>query len=235
MMDTQTKQEAHLHYIMAFIGGFFGLYTIVTRCDLFGSAQTSNLIFLIKSIIGGNLCDILLRLGAFVLYCLGILLTVWLPKHSDVSLPLLSIVIDSIAALILGFLPRETNPILALYPVFFAMAFQWCCFRGIEGCISATTFSTNNLRQFLTACYDYLTTKQPEKRIRLQFYGCTLAAFHIGVAGSYLAYRFCDIRSIWFVCVPASAALWRLVLNTRLLPVSLPLKTVIHPNAAHRP
>lgn len=216
-MDTKTKQEAYLHYHMAFIGGFFGLYTIAAHSDLFGSAQTSNLLFLIKSIVGGDVSGILIRLVALFVYCLGILLTVWLPKHSSINLPLLSIIIDSIAGLILGFLPKELNPVVALYPVFFAMAFQWCCFRGIEGCNSATTFSTNNLRQFLTAFYDYLTTKKQDKRIRMQFYGCTLAAFHIGAAISYIAYLLCGIHSIWFVFIPAFAALLRLALNVGIL------------------
>lgn len=231
-MDTKTKQEAYLHYHMAFIGGFFGLYTIAAHCDLFGSAQTSNLLFLIKSIVGGDVYDILIRLGALLLYCLGILLTVWLPKHSDISLPLLSIIIDSIAALILGFLPKNLNPLIALYPVFFAMAFQWCCFRGIEGCNSATTFSTNNLRQFIIASYDYLTTKKADKRIRIQFYGCTLAAFHIGAAISYIAYLLCGIHSIWFVLIPAAAALLRLALNADILPLPVRNRTL---HAAPRP
>ena len=43
-----------LHFVMAFIGGYFGLYAIVARNDLFGSAQTSNLIYLVQDIVGGR-------------------------------------------------------------------------------------------------------------------------------------------------------------------------------------
>ena len=45
-MNLRKNHEMLLHFVMAFIGGYFGLYAIVARNDLFGSAQTSNLIYL---------------------------------------------------------------------------------------------------------------------------------------------------------------------------------------------
>ncbi len=47
-MNLRKNHEMLLHFVMAFIGGYFGLYAIVARNDLFGSAQTSNLIYLVR-------------------------------------------------------------------------------------------------------------------------------------------------------------------------------------------
>ena len=140
-----------LHFVMAFIGGYFGLYAIVARNDLFGSAQTSNLIYLVQDILGGRPVDFVIRIGALVLYSTAVALSVWLPKHTAVNNKILSILIDGGAAILLGFLPKDMNPVLGLYPIFFAMAFQWCSFKGIGGYNSSTVFSTNNLRQFVSA------------------------------------------------------------------------------------
>jgi len=54
------------------------------------------------------------------------------------------------------------NPVLGLYPIFFAMAFQWCSFKGIGGYNSATVFSTNNLRQFVSAVTLFADEKKQE-------------------------------------------------------------------------
>ena len=74
-----------LHFVMAFIGGYFGLYAIVARNDLFGSAQTSNLIYLVQDIVGGRPLDFVIRIGALVLYSTAVALSVWLPKHTAVN------------------------------------------------------------------------------------------------------------------------------------------------------
>lgn len=83
-----------LHFVMAFIGGYFGLYAIVARNDLFGSAQTSNLIYLVQDILGGRPLDFVIRIGALVLYSTAVALSVWLPKHTAVNNKILSILID---------------------------------------------------------------------------------------------------------------------------------------------
>ncbi len=66
-MNLRKNHEMLLHFVMAFIGGYFGLYAIVARNDLFGSAQTSNLIYLVQDILGGrplDFCDPYRSVGA---------------------------------------------------------------------------------------------------------------------------------------------------------------------------
>ena len=67
------QAQRRIHFTMAFIGGFFGVYTILRFTGLFGSAQTANLIYLTTDLLGGSWADMLLRLGGaalqFVPFC----------------------------------------------------------------------------------------------------------------------------------------------------------------------
>ena len=188
-MNLRKNHEMLLHFVMAFIGGYFGLYAIVARNDLFGSAQTSNLIYLVQDIVGGRPLDFVIRIGALVLYSAAVALSVWLPKHTAVNNKILSILIDGGAAILLGF--------------------QWCSFKGIGGYNSATVFSTNNLRQFVSAVTLFADEKKQEHLQKLKFYGGTLLSFHLGVGAACVAWQFFDVTSIWlcFLALPAAFGL----------------------------
>ena len=114
----------------------------------------------------------------------------------------------SMAALaVMGLIPAEVNPFVALYPVFFATAFQWCAFTGAKGYVSATIFSTNNLKQTVTSFADYLLSGKEEagrekKLEKALFYGGTLLYFHVGVAAGYGASLLWGTRSIWLCALP---------------------------------
>ena len=101
------------------------------------------------------------------------------------------------------------NPVLGLYPIFFAMAFQWCSFKGIGNYNSATVFSTNNLRQFVSAVTLFADEKKQEYLQKLKFYGGTLLSFHVGVGAACVAWQFFDVTSIWlcFLALPAAFGL----------------------------
>lgn len=201
-MDETNRHDGQIHYIMSFIGGFLGVYSILTCCDFFGSAQTSNLIYLITSLVGGNLFQFILRFGGMLLYMCAIALTVYLPKHYPIHLKTVSVLIDAAAAIILGFLPKDTDPVLRLYPLFFAMAFQWNCFKGAWNFVSSSIFSTNNLRQFTMAITEVFINKDNSHITKAKFYGKTLLSFHAGVGISYLLWLFFDIRTAWFCLIP---------------------------------
>ena len=205
-MSKIERNASWLHYTLAFIGGFLGVYAILTRSDFFGSAQTANLIFLVKSILGRNVYDAALRLGAMLIYMLAIGLTVWLPEHTHVDIRKMSVAVDVTAILILGFLPEKMNPILALYPIFFSMAFQWNSFKGARGYSSSTIFSTNNLRQFTVAATEVLFNHRKEQKDKALFFGGTLLSFHLGVAVSYLLWLSFRVREVFFALVPVAVA-----------------------------
>lgn len=122
------QAQRRIHFTMAFIGGFLGVYTTLRFAGLFGSAQTANLIYLATDLLGGSWTDMLLRLGGAVLYMAGIALTVWLPLGPVRDLRRLSVGIDMAAAILVALLPAEISPVLGLYPLFFAMPFNGTAF-----------------------------------------------------------------------------------------------------------
>lgn len=205
-MNHKEDAEALLHYRMAFIGGYFGLYAVLTRNELFGSAQTNNLLCLVWDLLGHNPLDFVIRIGAMLIYMTAVGLAVWIPAHNDLSMRKLAVLVDALALVILGFLPADMNPVIGLYPMFFAMPFQWCCFKGAYGFASSSIFSTNNLRQFTMAGTHYFLMGERESFLKFKFYGLTLATFHLGAALAFLAGTHLGVKGIWLGLIPAAVA-----------------------------
>lgn len=205
-MDKELKQELLLHYTMSFVGGIFAIYALLEHSNVFGSAETSNMILLVNDLLQWDLFHIVIRLGSLLVYALGITLTLWMAKyHSDVQ-KRVCIIIDCFAALILEFLPENIHPVIALYPVAFAMSIQWCTFRGVRENPSATTFSTGNFRQLVTLIFNYTTEKKPEDLSRIKFYVFTMLSFHTGIALIYIIQPYISKQSIFLVFIPLIAA-----------------------------
>lgn len=182
------KYSRWLHHSAAIVGGFFGVYTILNRMEFFGNAQTSNMLYLVLAICGRNLIEIFIRLGGVFIYIIGTFLYLVLSQKTKVSTKRLSILIDFFAVCILYFLPEKMNPILALYPIFFAVSFQWNAFAGAYGYISSTIFSTNNIKQFTLSMGDYILNRNEESKHRGLFFLGSICGFHIGV---FIGYFFC--------------------------------------------
>lgn len=218
-MESKKKYEPSLHYLMAITGGFFGVYAIITFCDLFGNAQTANLIYFVTDLLGRNYQDALLRLGGALLFMTATALTVYLPKHSRINLQIASILIDMAAAVIIGLFPSDIPPVLALYPFFFATAFQWNSFKGAKGFNSSTLFSTNNLKQFTIAVSEVFLNKDRTHIVKAKFFGCTLLSFHFGVCCSYIARTLLGPKSIWLVFLPLCISLYTVCLANEWLPL----------------
>ena len=176
-------RETWAHHAMAAAGGFFGVYALLTRGGTFGSSETSNLIYLVIAGLDGTWGSALVRLGGTACYIAGIVFTVlWRRCGRRPRAQILSIAVDAAACLVLARIPAETDPILALYPMFFATAVQWVSYSRAAGYNCATIFYTNHLRQFAEGITEYLCTREAEQLRKLKFYGGTLAWFHLGVA-----------------------------------------------------
>lgn len=201
-MDIELKQEKYLHYTMSFIGGIFAIYSLLEHANVFGSAETSNMILLVNDLLNWDTFHILIRTISLFVYASGIIATIWMAKyHPDIQ-KRVCMIIDCFAALILGLLPENIHPVIALYPVAFAMSIQWCTFRGVRENPSATTFSTGNFRQLVTLIFNYVTEKKPEDLSRIRFYVITMLSFHAGIATIYIFWSYFPHESIWLVYVP---------------------------------
>ncbi len=219
----QEKLERYLHFVMCGFGGFMGGYAVLARNNLLGSAQTSNLISMVEAFLGGNIQIGLFRVLAMVLYAAAIALTVLIPKRTKWDLRLFSLMIDFPLVLLLGFLPADLNYVLGLCPLFFMMAVQWNAFPGADGYISASIFSTNNLRQAVMALTEYLCERQASQRHKAIFYGLVLLCFHLGVAAAYFAYQWFGVQGIWCSYVPLCGGLGLYLVEQRMvLPAKQP-------------
>lgn len=215
-MKDREQLSCWIHHSMAVTGGYLGVYALLCRSDFFGNAMTSNLIYIVTGILGRSPLDVLIRIGGVIFYVLGISSTVFLSKKYHRNLHPISLIINYITVIILGFLPTEMNPILGLYPIFFAMAFQWNAFPGAYGFAGSTIFSTNNTRQVANALSEYCITHEKRQLQRAAFFGGTLACFHIGVAFSWITHSFLGIRSVWLCAVPLLISTVLIVYECRL-------------------
>lgn len=198
-------RETWGHHAMAAVGGFFGVYALLARGGTFGSSETSNLIYLVVAGLDGTWSSALVRLGGTACYIAGIVFAVlWRRRGRMALLRRLSVAVDLAACAALAWIPAETDPVLALYPMFFATAVQWVAYSQAAGYNCATIFSTNNLRQFTEGATEYLCSRDAEALRKLRFYGGTLVCFHLGVAWGWWCTGFWGIGGIWG-CLPLLA------------------------------
>lgn len=147
----------------------------------------------------------LVRLGGTACYIAGIAFAVlWRQYRRKTQLQICSIAIDAAACLGLAWIPAETDPILALYPMFFATAVQWVAYSQAAGYNCSTIFSTNNLRQFTEGITEYFCTGETEQLRKLKFYGRTLVCFHLGAAWGWWCVNRWGIPGI-YGCLPLLA------------------------------
>ncbi len=204
-MNRKEKTETLAHHTMAVVGGFLGVYALMTRNETFGSSETSNLIYLTIAGLGISWSSFAVRLGATLCYIAGIVFATLGPKyvkHTDFRY--VSLLTDAAACLILAHIPAGTDPVLALYPMFFATAVQWLAYTEAAGFASATIFSTNNLRQCFAGLAEYLHSRQEAQRKRFFFYGGTLICFHLGVIFCWYCMKWWGIKSIYACLFPIS-------------------------------
>ncbi len=203
----QRNLDVYIHHTMAVCGGFLGIYAILARFNVFGSAQTANLMGLIRDLVGRNFIEVAIRLGACIIYVLAIILATILEKRVK-RIQIVTIVLEIVVVGFLGIIPRTINPMIALYPMFFITAFQWCIFKGAKGYVSSTIFSTNNIKQTVVSFTEYYLleeNKEKERKEKLEkakFFGGSLLAFHMGTLCSALLYPLFGIQTVWCCIVP---------------------------------
>ena len=211
------NHEARIHYIVAFIGGFLGIFPIVNAAHFLGSAQTSNLIDIVLGTLNGEGRSVFFHaLGAF-LYALAVFLVTFLPKHTKFNVKILSMIVDIAAALAMWLFPTSRNLPLTvyLYPTFFAMAFQWCAFKGAYGFISSTIFSSNNFRQFISSLTEIYFNGDKSFSLKAKFFGLTLFSFHFGLTLGWLGWHFFGNLGFLFVSLPCTLVILTLLRSSR--------------------
>ena len=209
-MEQKMTTEQRIFYIVCVFGGYLGGYALLSRCDVLGAAQTSNMAGIVLSVLGTNLTDFAIRLGAMLLYGAALALTVLIRLRTHLDLRTISIAVSLLGVLILNFIPSGIDNVLGLYPVFFILAFQWNTFTGAKGYSSSCIFSTNNFRQTVCSFVDYIYTKSPSSLVKARFFAGSLIFYHIGVAASFFGDMVLGIHSVTFAIIPLIAAFFEI-------------------------
>ena len=190
------------HYAAAVIGGFLGGYTIFNHIDIFGNAQTGNLINMVQSMCTGDLTFVGFMFISFLVYCGGNVFYVLVRRKTRVSMKIVSLICTSVAVLIVGAMPFVRNDYIACYPIIFAAPIQWNAFKIAGGNSSSTIFSSNNVRQAAMLTTNYVLSRDKSILRKARFYWLTLLSFHLGVAFSCFMSMIFGVCAIWFCYVP---------------------------------
>lgn len=213
---TQTKHTHSLHrgrtihWLMALAGGFLGSYALLLRGGNFGNAQTGNLLEMMIDLSEWNWTDFLQRLGAMGLFMAAMVISTLLTNHTSLPMGYVALGVEGLGIGVAAAIPPEANPLVGLYPIFFAAAFQWGTFSGAEGYSCATVFSTNNLRQAVAGWTEWLAAGDEAARKKAFFFTTTIVSFLLGgLLGAVLTARLSSPACL-FVLLPLAMA-WGLL------------------------
>ncbi len=195
---TIVKRQIELHHAVSAIGGFCGGYTIFNHCDIFANAQTGNLIKLVCNACSGQLESVGYMILMFFIYAGGNVFYAVTRKYSKLSMKIVSFIVTAVCIFLTGVLSSAENNYIAVFPIFFMAPVQWNAFKTAGGNSSATTFSSNNVRQAVMLLTKYFLDKDKKALKSSRFYWATLLCFHLGVAFSCLLSLEFGVHSIWF-------------------------------------
>ena len=189
------------HYNMSIVGGFLGSYALLLRGN-FGSAQTGNLIQLFIDVQRLNFSDVFLRLCAFGVFALSLVVSLLMVKKSLLISRKICILVELIGIAVVGLIPIEADPMVALMPIFIIAALQWGNFDGTTKYSSPTLFSTGNIRNCIHAWVENFLNKNSKYKEKAIFFTNTLISYHFGVILGIVLVQIYSGISIWFCIIP---------------------------------
>lgn len=187
--------DIYRHLAFSAVGGYFAAYAVLCRMGVMANAQTVNLLELVLKALAGDGVHVLYHLGSLACYILGTVLTVVLPYRFGWNARYLSPLVSALMAVLLAFLPADMPVLVALYPIFFAMSFQYSSFSGADGFNSATVFSSNNTKQTFLALAEYCCRRDTSQLRRARLFGFTLLCFYGGAAMAFFAVKWTGIAA----------------------------------------
>ena len=195
--------ERLMHRAATLVGGFAGMYTVLTRFNL-GSSQTVCMLDMFAAFFGRDMREFLLRLLGITIYGAAVFTATYLTKKGKADTRIISAVLCAVCFAVLGFMPEDTDRCIALYPSFIMMAFLWVVFGSMGGYASAPIFSTNNYRQAVGGIAEYCADHDKKHLEKAKHFGGTLLMFHIGAAAAYFLCKGFGTSAAFFGLVPTA-------------------------------
>lgn len=191
-----------MHRTAAFIGGYTALFTIMEHSNL-GSAQTLNMLDIIRDIFGHDFLEAALRVLGVIIYASSIFGVTVLGKKTKCNLKLLSAFVNIGGFILLALIPENVDPLLSIYPAFIMMSIEWVVFGSLCGYASSPIFSTNNLRQTFSALAEYFCDHDKTHLDKAKFFGGTLIMFHLGALAGYFMCEKFSLNAALFGIIPS--------------------------------
>lgn len=116
---TREQKQHILHFAVSSLGGFMGGYAIFNHCDVFGNAQTANMIHLVSKIFTGDFEGVVFIVIALLTYILGNVFFVISDRFIKLETKTVSLIASAVALLIIGIFPNISNNYLAILPILF--------------------------------------------------------------------------------------------------------------------
>ena len=122
---TREQKQHILHFAVSSLGGFMGGYAIYNHCDVFGNAQTANMIHLVSKIFTGDFEGVVFIVIALLTYILGNVFFVISDRFIKLETKTVSLIASAVALLIIGIFPNISNNYLAILPILFVTPVLW--------------------------------------------------------------------------------------------------------------
>ena len=106
---TREQKQHILHFAVSSLGGFMGGYAIFNHCDVFGNAQTANMIHLVSEIFTGDFEGVVFIVIALLTYILGNVFFVIADRFIKLETKTVSLIASAAALLIIGIFPNISN------------------------------------------------------------------------------------------------------------------------------
>ena len=145
------NQRQWVFRVLMIVAGFYGGYAMMVRGGAFSNAQTGNLALCALALGKGQWQEAayyVIPISAYLLGCLvSELLTKSLRCKGFMRWETLLILLENVAAVIMGFIPAAAPHQICQVIINVICAMQFTTFRQAEGISMATTFCTNHIRQ----------------------------------------------------------------------------------------
>ncbi len=201
----QISDSFFLGILLAIVGGYLDVYTYILRGKVFANAQTGNIVLLGLSIAEGNIRSALYYLVPILAFVLGIIASELIKKkyreQQNVHWRQITISIEFIVLLLVGFIPLGKFNMLANVLISFVCSMQMESFRTMNGSAYATTMCTGNLRCATEQLCKFNITRELEARNKSCQYYFIIIAFIIGAIGGAIGSNYFGVQSIWICCL----------------------------------
>lgn len=202
------NQRQWVFRVLMIVAGFYGGYAMMVRGGAFSNAQTGNLALCALALGKGQWQEAayyVIPISAYLLGCLvSELLTKSLHRKGFMGWETLLILLEIVAAVIMGFIPATAPHQICQVIINVICAMQFTTFRQAEGISMATTFCTNHIRQIgISLAALFSRDGEKEEKLRIGgIHGMMVLCFMAGVAAAAVACGAVGVKAIWCVLLP---------------------------------